>query len=84
MDNEDKMREEFEEWISHYIGKSWLSQDKVRVGEYLDNNIQFMWEAWKASRSALCVDLPMCTNESQDAYFRELVDELETLGVNYK
>ena len=49
----DKMREEFEAWISHYIGGSWLRPDSSRVGEYFDNNTQSMWEAWQASRAAL-------------------------------
>ena len=54
----EKMREEFEAWISHYIGESWLKPDPARAGEYFDNGTQSMWESWQASRAALCVKLP--------------------------
>ena len=87
MDNEDKMREEFEEWISHYIGESWLELYKFRMGEYLDNNIQSMWEAWQASRSALYVNLSGYVHNNLDGGF--ICEEgakamLEEAGVNYK
>ena len=54
----EKMREEFEAWISHYIGESWLKPDPARAGEYFDNGTQSVWESWQASRAALCVKLP--------------------------
>ena len=62
----DKMREEFEAWISHYIGESWLKPDPVRAGEYFDNGTQSMWESWQASRAALCVELPKITDFAKD------------------
>lgn len=78
----DKMREEFEEWISHYIGESWLKPDTSRAGEYFDNNTQSMWESWQASRSALCVELPeWCYG---DVRLSCVVDSLDEAGVSYK
>ena len=41
----DKMREEFEAWIDRQ-GYFWLADKDA------------YWEAWKASRAALCVELP--------------------------
>lgn len=41
----DKMREDFEAWYSDFDG-------------YGDAHKQELWEGWKASRAALCVELP--------------------------
>ena len=82
----EKMREEFEAWIRHYIGDSWLKPDESRSGEYLDNNTQHMWESWQASRAAQCVVLPtrqtvICGTDLLD---KELVEQaLDAAGVNY-
>lgn len=54
----NKMREQFESWISSYIGSTWLKRNEHQIDEYLDENAQFMWEAWQASRWAVVVELP--------------------------
>lgn len=41
----DKMREEFEVWFSQFENQSAIQRRAA-------------WNAWKASRAALCVDLP--------------------------
>ncbi|HEJ1056139.1 TPA: hypothetical protein SLP05_003731, partial [Pseudomonas putida] len=53
----NKMREQFEAWISSYIGSTWLKRNDHQMDEYLDENAQFMWEAWQASRAALVVEI---------------------------
>lgn len=40
----DKMREEFEAWISQFSGQSAIRRRAA-------------WNVWKASRSAMCVEL---------------------------
>lgn len=90
----ERMREEFEGWISHYIGESWLKPDPARAGEYFDNGTQSIWESWQASRAALCVKLPSFENGSLRGYggdcdeARAVVDSvaesLEKAGVRYE
>ncbi|MGL5395508.1 MAG: hypothetical protein ACRDBQ_09535 [Shewanella sp.] len=41
----DKMREEFEAWYSDFDG-------------YGEAHKKELWDTWKASRAALCVELP--------------------------
>lgn len=53
----NKMREQFEAWISSYIGSTWLGRNDHQMDEYIDENAQFMWESWQASREAVVVDL---------------------------
>ena len=87
MNNRDKMREEFEAWYEGHcapLESNWFKRDSDFPDDYDYFSAQEAWSGWQASRAALCVDLPMCTNESQDTYYKELVDELETLGVKYK
>jgi len=61
----DKMREEFEAWCDEqgYASDKYSSDDcgdkyKHLVGEYVISDTRFLWEAWKASRAALRVELP--------------------------
>ena len=90
MSDQQIIRKKFEEWA--VVNDMCIDRRKSMcggdMGRYDFGPTQACYEvyhdAWKDSRAELCVDLPMCTNESQDTYFRELVDELETLGVNYK
>lgn len=90
----DKMREEFEAWISHYIGESWLKPDPARSGEYFDNGAQSMWESWQASRAALCVELPSFENGCIRGYSGDceearmvvdaIAESLDEAGVRYE
>lgn len=57
----DKMREEFEAWfcstIPYPIAKeSWFAI--MDGGDYIITDVQAAWAGWKASREALCVELP--------------------------
>lgn len=61
MSNE-KMREEFEAWVL----SCWPNQSIARFnalhgvteGEYTGFTVQHCWDAWKASRAAVEVELP--------------------------
>jgi hypothetical protein len=44
----EQMRKEFEEWLKEY---SMFPLDSTRAAGY--------WQAWQASRAALCVELPV-------------------------
>lgn len=72
----DKVREEFEEWFSTsqpaYDGAAYRSVKETA------------FQAWKASRAALVVELPHCDNESHD-YYRSCVEvELDNAGIRYE
>lgn len=62
----NKMREQFEAWISSYIGSTWLGRNDHQMDEYIDENAQFMWEAWQASREAVVVELPEVQSDMID------------------
>ena len=83
----DKMREEFEEWF-----KRDYHPDKT--GPYMKDALLY---AWKASRAALCVELP--DSDDEDAYIDQFDHEgwcaygqaidtvkgiLDDAGVRYK
>ena len=65
----DKMREEFEAWISR--SKVCISKGamvEVRSdGHYTDGRVDLQWKAWKASRAALCVELPSAHELASDS-----------------
>ena len=90
----DKMREEFEAWFWNEFHKDsdvelyWSSVFVTTVnGYYRGMACHAYWTVWKASRAALCVNLP--TNEITWPDGTELVDrkQVETLmdaaGVSY-
>lgn len=72
----DKIREEFEAWYSDFDG-------------YGEAHKKELWDAWKASRAALCIELP-CGYIGHPYRFDILsaVDDcrlaLEDAGVEYK
>ena len=77
----DKMREEFEDW--------WRSEGHSGFainssGNYIFSHTKTAWISWKASRAALCVELPRCWNDDQRDYRDELVDSMDQAGVSYK
>ena len=85
----DKMREEYEAWfcstIPYKIAKeSWFAV--MDDGSYIITDVQAGWAGWKASRAALCVELPsrqtvICGTDLLD---RELVEQaLDAAGVLY-
>lgn len=52
----DKIREDFEAWVM----ENWPAQSlaKFNDGEYQGFTVQHCWEAWKASRDSLTIELP--------------------------
>lgn len=94
----DKMREEFELWYmelkcTHGVSEQDLAYEiefDEKVGEYECANAEYAWRGWKASRAALCVELPkviMAGEIDCDAHVFEVMDvivELNDSGVSYK
>ena len=81
----DKMREEFESWI--LISKVCVSKGaRVEVrsdGHYTDGRVDLQWKAWKASRAALCVELPE-NCKGMALTVDEFHKQLDKAGVSYK
>lgn len=51
----DKMREEFEAWARD---NAMLLFVKTATGKYSSEKTELAWQAWRASRAALVVELP--------------------------
>ena len=74
-----KMREEFESWAMSDMGYMC-----VRVGGgYKDDYMNTAWLAWKASRAALCVELPE-NCKGMALTVDEFHRQLDKVGVSYK
>ncbi len=72
-----RVREEFEKWASG------LPYSLHRVGdEYKYMPTQHAWLGWKASRSAVRVQLPTAWSAEQSEYKSALIDELDEEGVS--
>ena len=86
----DKMREEYEAWfcstIPYKIAKeSWFAV--MDDGDYIITDVQAGWAGWKASRGALCVELPKqySTDSIGSAYCVDaVIDSLDAAGIRYK
>ena len=82
----EKMREEFEEWfcstIPYKIAKeSWFAI--MEDGCYIITDVQAAWAGWKASRAALCVELPE-NCKGMALTVSEPHHQLDKAGVSYK
>ncbi|TGA88291.1 hypothetical protein [Pseudomonas aeruginosa] len=81
---EQAMREEFEAWVwDIYEETLWFDMNRESVlkrngDEYFGNFLNDRWEAWKASRAALRVDLP------DKAKFVEYYEDLEGGTFNWQ
>ncbi|MGL4754080.1 MAG: hypothetical protein ACRCXB_17055 [Aeromonadaceae bacterium] len=79
----DKMREEFDAWAEKqgYITERYADDDG-----YVFADTDECWNSWKASRAALCVELPDSWMEHNDAVcgLAELTEQLDKAGVTYK
>lgn len=73
----NNMREEFEIWACNYNLKvaDW--------GNYADRHVNNMWKAWRASRAALCVELPE-NCKGMALTVDEFHKQLDKAGVSYK
>ena len=87
----DKMREEYEAWfcstIPYKIAKeSWFAV--MDDGSYIITDVQAGWAGWKASRAALCVELPkQWFDDGLDCDLMEahqVGKALDEAGVQYK
>lgn len=86
----DKMREEYEAWfcstIPYKIAKeSWFAV--MDDGDYIITDVQAGWAGWKASRAALCVELPDSERsvDCGDVLYRsDVEDALDAAGIRYK
>ena len=91
MSNE-KMREEYEAWfcstMPYKIAKeSWFAV--MDDGDYIITDVQAGWAGWKASRAALCVEIP--TDGEASSFGNYVVFDsddvramLDAAGVRYK
>ena len=91
----DKMREEFEAWYSKELGFREDNPDRMfsmfcddgETHEYYRLSVRSAWLSWKASRTALRVELPKyySTESIGLAYCADaVVDSLDAAGVSYK
>ena len=86
----DKMREEFEGWFENNampLESDWFKRDKDSPDDYFLDHVDWAWEGWKASRSALCVNLPDSERSVDCGYvlYRSDVEQaLYDAGVRYK
>lgn len=73
----EKMREGFEVWACNYNLKiaDW--------GNYADRHVNNMWKAWRASRAALCIELPE-NCKGMALTVDEFHKQLDKAGVTYK
>lgn len=86
----EKMREEYEAWfcstMPYKIAKeSWFAI--LDDGDYIIMDVQAGWAGWKASRAALCVELPKqySTDSIGSAYCVDaVIDSLDSAGIRYK
>ena len=91
----DNMREEFEVWCcgrGFTLRPAETNCGVLIDGEYGHPSVQLAWESWKASRAALCVELPdgsYCGFEG-DAFHAYMCgvescrDIIAETGVSYK
>ena len=85
----DKMREEFEAWHikqceADGMDLRELSSELDRNGDgYVYTGAQYAWRGWKASRDALCVELPE-NCKGMALTVSELHKQLDKAGVSYK
>ena len=88
----DKMREEFEAFVINRMKESGFLEVEVRAemlgvssdGSYFDGIVDAWWDFWKASRAALCVELPGAWRLAEHEYKRQVEESLDSAGVGYE
>ena len=90
----DKMREEFEAWYEGHcapLESDWFKRDSDFPDDYDYFPAQEAWAGWKASRAALCVELPSRISDDSDKWavgydfgVNMAADALDSAGVRYK
>lgn len=83
----DKMREEFEAWCDEqgYASDKYSADDcvdkyKHLAGVYVISDTRLLWEAWEASRAALCIDIPSGIGEKQ---FMNIISQFVSCGIDW-
>ena len=84
----EKIQQEFEVWAIEHHFSTTKKQDGV---SYAHDSTMCAFEGWKASRAALCVELPSKINDDNDLFsygFDSAISSaevsLENAGVSYK
>ena len=84
----DKIQQEFEAWAIEHHFSTTKKPDGV---SYAHDSTMCAFEGWKASRAALCVELPSKINDDNDLFsygfdsaISSAEDSLENAGVSYK
>ena len=97
----DKMREEFEAWFKSFAdidvlfddgGQAFAIDPPITYGDKIVNTtVDGEWKSWKASRAALCVELPSRISDDSDKWsvgydfgVDMAADALDSAGVRYK
>lgn len=62
----NKLRKEFEAWAKRTLGGDHRTNDQ---GEYINEDWEYPWWAWQASRAALVVDVP---DDNDDRFWSQL------------
>ncbi|WP_253298794.1 hypothetical protein [Pseudomonas aeruginosa] len=82
------MREEFEAWVTKAMGGyADLRKSNDPNFDYDDVDVDFAYQAWKASRAALRVELPepYAFHQEVQTVFRDRVKEsLQQAGIEVK
>lgn len=82
----DKIREEFEKWAAGDGYELEVSDDERFTYSY--HETECAWYGWKASRAALCVELPRQTYDADmdcDTMIAHHVGKaLDSAGIRYK
>lgn len=93
----EKMREDFEAWVSDYFGVNFDDMEfkedgpKLKLQYVSDSDhegaitLSSMIYAYcqGAKREAPCVELPRCWNDEQRDYRDDLVKRLDAAGIRY-
>ena len=87
----NKMREEFEAWYEGHcapLESDWFRRDSDFPDDYDYFPAQEAWSGWRASRAALCVELPKQwfddNLECDLMVANRVLDSLDDSGVRYK
>ena len=82
----EKMRDGFESWClanGYTLRPAETNCGIIIEGDYGHPTVQIAWQAWQASRAALCVELPEnCKGMALSV--DEFHQQLEKAGVSYK
>ena len=83
------MREEFEAWYEGHcapLESDWFKRDGDFPDEYDYFPAQEAWSGWKASRAALCVELPDYEIDCGECHYhaRNIQEALDDAGIRYK